>query len=1788
MAGRLDVITHGKGDMYLTIDPDMTFFHRQVTKRPNFAINYVDLKVKKDDFGFGKTVRFTIPQNIGHLLKSVTLNIKADDIPDEWNLYYQDGAGVGIIEYADLIIGDSIIERLDSNYITIEKTYFNNSRQQETVEELTGLIPQTQFSGWYGCRKSFSQKHTQKEFDYIVDLPFYFYKNPELAIPLCAITKQEVEIEIKFRDLKDMLFSKTVDLYDEECVDFPIPTYYNNQWIKRRSLIYEELIKGYLRTVYSKYKYDGVQWYENDGEPIGRAFIGQGGLGIHKYSSEQTFKLRDYYPYSDTGAAPTWSIADFLQDQGGFTYDIGDHALKTWTPETWARTNAMKVFYLSFINDPKASVNMRLIIGNTEFSKDATIHNPYQSVSSLESVAEDLDKRCNYMQQEKTSPTLLNTVYNYQIESVYGGGDNPFQDINKENEVSVPINWQDHGRIIIANWYGRTMSVLTSGNPPTILGGIPSTSSAGFIRIYSHHPVGENWNVKWDRTGIINQEHITEIEGIESNTLPSDYQTVGWLELHFPMHSNVTVGDRQYIDVKSEVVPLYKGVTIYDSDQKFLGTEMATSSAGKAIVATLGYSNYPRTLRIYTWYPNKKLGGEHVPGYSTFHDDPNYDDWKRTDVYGEEFLITFPNSVIDLNTPTRDSPTSRSISRTIMSDYWETTDFSGSFLEGRTAIQDNGQFALFWGHVRNITIAHSYIADRNATLKLGNVRIYEWDFNNWNTYSEWKNDWTKDFTLKQTIDPPNNTPTYNFNFGERICISRNSQTLIVSEPDWVPPDRQSISKVQNFEWHVGRIHIYKKDSSGQYQLDQTIYPELPSLQDRLKHAQDYNHPLYTSWDDPIQKRWEFGRSMQLSNDDKTLIVGATSNTDIGPNESPEGTAGGWVSIYQLNTAGDFEFKSLINRGIDQIAGGGFGVNTTNLTSDGNDIVISADFAEWDPESELPFPDSSYDPLASFANSSINNNCGSLHLFSRDILTPRTYNDINLNMKECKLNLELVYLDKVEQIKLRNIQTNHIITQLQLNRYNWQEYEGSYYGSNYIQKTQKNQFKLNFCNPVKQLYIVTKKDNTRSLELLNDSNIVTSGVNFFQSVTDFDGFVRNYGNRETNTVYTSNSYSQPVMEAIKSLSLTLDIDDVIPDDAIGEFPSHYLRSIPCSKYHTHSALNRRMYTWSFCLKPESWKPTGQLNFSNIKSQFLNLEGYKTGWSHKHNVFVYAKSYNVLRIECGTAKLLYPLVANGLNKHLKEVEDFPPPSVNNFSLIGDSIILHERYQTYTDAGYTYSGDGIVGTFNNVDTDNIGTYTVDYRITNEHGRYSSISRTVVVTDTVAPIITLLSGNTMDVRLGYTDFTDPGATVDTGESYSVTGTYDVNTLGTYQLVYSATDDGGNTGQATRTINIVNDVAPSLTLLGSNPLQLIECDTFSDPGYTVGNQYTAEPVVDSSQVDTSTVGNYDVTYTSSSNIIGTNYSSVALTRTVSVSPLTVTLNYSPTDGTTHAMTIFEPWIDPGYTTNGTVSSTVSETTDLGGTNGSVYQNTISYTPTCNDNERASRTVKRSRERQRAKLVRTSTGSFDDYNTVVYEKITLIGNCTINGSNSSNPPGNNQWIFWTGPTNNGGVLVRVHNNKINVRVAYGATFTSYYDPSPECDMSWDIPANYENQRLTIVVSARRTTSSDGKALLRIYTNDGTDSDFAPGYLTSDGYALVHTQTQNITTFSGSYIPHMFTGPGGTYGVVQPLRDNYNQPIKHRLNIQTGTGVGLWISGVDGLTENQCTAAYFRYSLFDYM
>jgi len=82
----------------------------------------------------------------------------------------------------------------------------------------------------------------------------------------------------------------------------------------------------------------------------------------------------------------------------------------------------------------------------------------------------------------------------------------------------------------------------------------------------------------------------------------------------------------------------------------------------------------------------------------------------------------------------------------------------------------------------------------------------------------------------------------------------------------------------------------------------------------------------------------------------------------------------------------------------------------------------------------------------------------------------------------------------------------------------------------------------------------------------------------------------------------------------------------------------------------------------------------------------------------------------------------------------------------------------------------------------------------------------------DTTPPVITVLGANPVTIELGDT-YVDAGAEADGGETVTTDlGGLDTNVAGTYTITYSATDAAGNTGTATRTVNVVDTVAPVFT----------------------------------------------------------------------------------------------------------------------------------------------------------------------------------------------------------------------------------------------------------------------------------------------------------------------------------------------------------------------------------------
>jgi formylglycine-generating enzyme required for sulfatase activity len=158
----------------------------------------------------------------------------------------------------------------------------------------------------------------------------------------------------------------------------------------------------------------------------------------------------------------------------------------------------------------------------------------------------------------------------------------------------------------------------------------------------------------------------------------------------------------------------------------------------------------------------------------------------------------------------------------------------------------------------------------------------------------------------------------------------------------------------------------------------------------------------------------------------------------------------------------------------------------------------------------------------------------------------------------------------------------------------------------------------------------------------------------------------------------------------------------------------------------------------------------------------------------------------------------------------------------------------------------------------------------VTNDWGAVESALVKVQVL-TSLPLISLLGDDPYQLEAALT-FVDPGASAqdalgnDLSYKILVEGAdFNTSNLGSYQVLYTVTDDGGNTSTKERTVTVDDTLSPELQLLGdANITQLLDTP-WVDPGVEAQDErdgnITADIVV-SGSVDVNTTGTYTLTYT--------------------------------------------------------------------------------------------------------------------------------------------------------------------------------------------------------------------------------------------------------------------------------------------------------------------------------------
>ena len=205
--GLLVLAAYGAQDIYLTGNPQITFFTAVYRRYTNFSILPIN-QYFTGNIDFGQKVYCQI-ERIGDLMASTFLVL---DLPSLENYAYNDenenlvefywvnAIGHSIIKIVDIEIGGNVIDRQYGIWM-------------EIWSELTvPLNKRDGFNEMIGKTDTPINLNNNKNLKLYVPLQFWFCNNIGLSLPLISLQSQEVRINVSLRNYSELIISSSGDL----------------------------------------------------------------------------------------------------------------------------------------------------------------------------------------------------------------------------------------------------------------------------------------------------------------------------------------------------------------------------------------------------------------------------------------------------------------------------------------------------------------------------------------------------------------------------------------------------------------------------------------------------------------------------------------------------------------------------------------------------------------------------------------------------------------------------------------------------------------------------------------------------------------------------------------------------------------------------------------------------------------------------------------------------------------------------------------------------------------------------------------------------------------------------------------------------------------------------------------------------------------------------------------------------------------------------------------------------------------------------------------------------------------------------------------------------------------------------------------------------------------------------------------------------------------------------------------------------------------------------------------
>lgn len=217
--GLMQLVAYGAQDVYLTGNPQITFWKVTYRRYTNFSVESIE-QTFNGQADFGRRVQCTISRN-GDLCYRTYLQVTLPEIDKSAATHarWLDFPGEQLISQVEVEIGGQRIDRQYGDWMHIWNQLTVSSEQQRGYFKMVGnttaltFITDPNFEDVdspcqdAGVRQVCAPRNSLPETTLYVPLQFWFCTNPGLALPLIALQYHEVKINLDLRPIDECLWA---------------------------------------------------------------------------------------------------------------------------------------------------------------------------------------------------------------------------------------------------------------------------------------------------------------------------------------------------------------------------------------------------------------------------------------------------------------------------------------------------------------------------------------------------------------------------------------------------------------------------------------------------------------------------------------------------------------------------------------------------------------------------------------------------------------------------------------------------------------------------------------------------------------------------------------------------------------------------------------------------------------------------------------------------------------------------------------------------------------------------------------------------------------------------------------------------------------------------------------------------------------------------------------------------------------------------------------------------------------------------------------------------------------------------------------------------------------------------------------------------------------------------------------------------------------------------------------------------------------------------------------------